>query len=89
MEEARSKGIDDLDKPPGNVRDAAEAIGKRDHFDGLNKVLSKFAHPTAQWIFNEDQDLEGFREDLYDRGLSEGREALRSIKTFTSAQSQQ
>lgn len=44
---ARSRGISSLDDDYKRVLDAAKEIGQGEYFRGLNKLLSKLAHPTA------------------------------------------
>lgn len=48
VEVAREKlGLDSLDSSYLHVADAAKSIGLADTFGSTNKLLSKFAHPTA------------------------------------------
>ena len=44
---AQSTGIQELGDDFKPVSDAARELGRLDEFRGLNKLLSKFAHPTA------------------------------------------
>ncbi|HWR17349.1 MAG TPA: hypothetical protein VN577_21140 [Terriglobales bacterium] len=47
---AAKDGVTSLDDPFKAVREAAEECGLGEHFRVANKMLSKFAHPTAMQI---------------------------------------
>jgi hypothetical protein len=81
---AEEKGVLGLDENYKHVADAAKALGLSECFKWNNKLLSKFAHPTALWIMTESEQLEGFRELLYSGGLLWGREALKVMNEFRS-----
>jgi hypothetical protein len=82
---AHEKGIDGLDDTPAATRKAAETIGKDVDFRWANKFLSKFAHPTALWVITPYEELETFRQTLYDAGFINGNGALKRIKAFNTA----
>lgn len=44
---AESKGIKELKDDFKSVSSAAKELGREDEFKAMNKLLSKFAHPTA------------------------------------------
>src|ERR1700733_9461521 len=62
LQEAKEKGVHDLDEQFQATRDAAKAIGKREEFIWMNKLLSKFAHPTSLWIMTPHEEREPFRD---------------------------
>ena len=55
-ERAAAEGIDSLDGPYKEVRDAAAECDLADHFRLSFKMLSKFAHPTAMQMFSSPDD---------------------------------
>jgi hypothetical protein len=85
LREAQSEGINDLHEAPGAVRDAAKAISKSEEFRWINKLLSKIAHPTALWVITPNEELEGFRRELFRVGRVNGEGALHSIESFMAA----
>jgi hypothetical protein len=87
LEEARSKGVDDLDEPYVRVTNAAKQISTSAEFIWTNKMLSKFAHPTALYVITAYEDLEVWRERFYNAGRSNGEGALRRIEDFTALRS--
>ena len=80
----QSLGIDQLSDDFKRVSDAAEVLGRRKVFLGLNKVLSKFAHPTA-WAVNSVLSLEadtGLRNMFFSDGVAMAIDSLNSIRNF-------
>ena len=68
--QALSDGIAAVNGSFKHVRDAAEEVGIRDHFDLYNKILSKCAHPTAmQIMFSSQEALTTWQRDSF---FSEG-----------------
>lgn len=67
---AASVGIADLSGKYMNVSNAAEECGLKEMFSILNKLLSKFAHPTAMQILGEldDKKLSLQREMFFGQG---------------------
>jgi hypothetical protein len=61
-----NEGIDALDEPYKQVRDAARECGLGDHFRVGFKFLSKFAHPTAMRILSSpDEKREDLQRDMF------------------------
>jgi hypothetical protein len=59
-------GIDSLDGPYKEVRDAAEECGFGLHFNAGFKLASKFAHPTAMRILAQyDETKEALLQDIF------------------------
>lgn len=78
---AQSMGVDELGDDFKPVSDAAREVGRYDEFRGLNKLLSKFAHPTAWAIHIADSD--GVEEGYKTMILKDGAElAMNSIITI-------
>jgi hypothetical protein len=62
----RLDGIESLDGPYRQVSEAAEECGIGEHFSLSNKMLSKFAHPTAMRILAvPDEGKEGAQRDYF------------------------
>lgn len=63
---ASNKGIESLDGPFKRVANAAIECGLQDHFAFNNKLLSKFAHPTAMQILGEyDEETYSLQRDYF------------------------
>lgn len=56
---AADQGVDNLTDPFTRVEAAARECGLQEIFQLLNKLLSKFAHPTAMMILRSPEDDEG------------------------------
>ena len=82
LKEARKQGVFELDGACQKVHLAAQALGCIETFLGANKVLSKFAHPTAWFVFAPHEKLEGMRALLHSGGIAYGEEALTCIMQF-------
>jgi hypothetical protein len=85
IDEGKAKGIDDLDSAYQRVSDAAKDMGSPKTFRGNNKILSKFAHPTALYVMTPLEELEKFRSLLKSGGIVNGEGALALISEFRSA----
>jgi hypothetical protein len=65
-QQANSEGIASLDGPFTQVRDAADAVGIGSQFGVSNKLLSKFAHPTAIRILMTPESVkESVHNDMF------------------------
>jgi hypothetical protein len=63
---AASEGLKGLDGRYMRVEDAASVCGLRDMFRTMNKLLSKFAHPTAIQILGmADDDKQSRQSDVF------------------------
>ena len=63
---AASEGIESLDDRYLRVEDAAGECGLKDKFKVLNKMLSKFAHPTAMQILGvADDEKQSLQRDTF------------------------
>lgn len=51
-EKAKALGYEDIDEAYQRVNNAAQEVGFGPFFGGINKMLSKFAHPTAMMVFS-------------------------------------
>jgi hypothetical protein len=85
LQEAQTEGANDFDDQPGKVREAARVVGKFEAYCSANKLLSKFAHPTAFLLFTPCEELESFRQKLLEAGRGSGEDALRIIDNFMVA----
>jgi hypothetical protein len=67
---AASEGIESLEGPFKQVREAAASCKIEDHYRIRNKLLSKFAHPTAMVIMSPpDSEKEKLQKDnFYNQG---------------------
>ena len=67
---AATEGIESLDGPYMRVEKAADECGLKDMFKNMNKLLSKFAHPTAMQILGmaDDQKQSLQRDTFYALG---------------------
>jgi hypothetical protein len=63
---AASEGIESLDGRYMRIEDAAGECGLRDMFKTMNKLLSKFAHPTAMQILGmADDEQQSLQRDTF------------------------
>jgi hypothetical protein len=63
---AAIEGVGSLDGRFLRVEDAAEECGVRDKYKTMNKMLSKFAHPTAMQILGiADDEKESLQRDMF------------------------
>ena len=63
---AASEGIESLDGRYMRVEDAAGECGLKDMFKVMNKMLSKFAHPTAMQILGmADDEKQSLQRDTF------------------------
>jgi hypothetical protein len=63
---ATSEGIENLDGRYMRVEDAAGECGLKDLFKVMNKMLSKFAHPTAMQILGmADDEKQSLQRDTF------------------------
>jgi hypothetical protein len=63
---AANNGIKSLDGPFKRVANAATDCGLHDHFAFNNKLLSKFAHPTAMQILGKyDEETYSLQRDYF------------------------
>lgn len=86
LKHAKNAGVLDLEKKHQQTNVIAEKVGSTEEFRVSNKVLSKFAHPTALWIMTEQEELEHFRPKIYEGGVNYAAEALRYISHFREQQ---
>lgn len=78
---AKHFGFESVADPYTRVSKAAKAVDMKT-FDTLNKLLSKFAHPTAMRIFACKAGSWGVEEQFVQFGLFLGNDALRLIGEF-------
>jgi hypothetical protein len=72
-------GIEDIDERFTDVRQAVELLGfSLGRFRDMNKLLSKFAHPTALSVMLS-QDAELMRDLFYQAGKAWGTDALQLL----------
>lgn len=66
-EQAEKFGINDIDSKPKyrGLRDIASHIGFKDEFLIHNKILSKFAHPTAMLLFSDESQQSSSKRAFY------------------------
>jgi len=77
---AKQDGFETLDENYKAVSAVARELGHAQEFRTLNKMLSKFAHPTAlAVIFDNDQVKDRFREKFYAIGLRLAEETLKML----------
>lgn len=62
LKQAQADNSEDADKSFQRVYDAAATIGQDTLYRSLNKILSKFAHPTSMMVFSF-QDEASARQD--------------------------
>ena len=80
IEATEQGGFETLDQDYMAVSAAAKALGKGQEFRSVNKVLSKFAHPTAlAVIFDNEKARQTFREKFYAIGLRLADETLKML----------
>ena len=78
---AEKDGFETLDDRYSAVSKIARALGKGDEFKYFNKLLSKFAHPTALTvIYQEGHSIEALKAKFYGVGSSLGEGALKLIQ---------
>lgn len=66
LRRAASEGIESLDRRYMRVEDAAGECGLKDMFKTMNKMLSKFAHPTAMQILGmADDEKQSLQRDTF------------------------
>ena len=78
---ARLRGVESIDGKFMGVADAAKQIGITHHFNVMNKLLSKFAHPTAFLILGNSEALQMQKESAFANGC------LFFVGAFTSLES--
>jgi hypothetical protein len=63
---AAAQGIESLEGAYKRVSEAAKEVGMGEHFELSNRMLSKFAHPTAMQIFAPPDDAKTImQKDLF------------------------
>jgi len=62
------RGVESIDGQFTNVADAAEVIGIAHHFSLMNKLLSKFAHPTAMLILGNSEVRKMQKDSVFANG---------------------
>jgi hypothetical protein len=81
---AQSKGIEALGDDFTRVSDAAQVLGRQPAFASANKLLSKFAHPTA-WAVHAVAYVkadEGYRLMFLGYGVASAINSLIAIRSF-------
>lgn len=58
IDRAEADGLPRIDQTYSKVADVAKTLGRGEMFLGLNKVLSKFAHPTAFTVLTNTEPTE-------------------------------
>jgi hypothetical protein len=73
-------GFETLDESYARVSKIAKDVGKGEVFKYLNKLLSKFAHPTAlSIIYNGGETENRLRQKFYDVGMRLSEEILKLL----------
>jgi hypothetical protein len=77
LDNAAADGFD-IEQDYARVSAVAKRLGRGDVFKHLNKVFSKYAHPTALAIFSQDSAAaeEALRKKLYELGSTLAESAL-------------
>jgi hypothetical protein len=84
---ARSMGVDDLADDFKPVSDAARDVGRYEEFRGLNKLLSKFAHPTAWVVHIADSGAEaGYKSMIFMDGAELALKSIFALRRTIRAQ---
>ncbi len=79
LNKAETDGFD-IKKKYTDVGTVAKNLGMSIRFKYLNKMLSKFAHPTALAILSTDSNVHNLlRQKFYEIGISASRSATHSI----------
>lgn len=82
IERTRQDGFETLDDSYSSVSNIAKSLGKGEEFKYLNKLFSKYAHPTALAIVGRDAETVGkVKEKFYMIGSAMARELLLAIET--------
>jgi hypothetical protein len=81
---AAAEGIDSLDGRYKEVSDAAKECGIGEHFALSNKMLSKFAHPTAMQILGTPDDAKA----ILQKDIFFGHGCLFFVGAFTTLEGQ-
>ena len=77
IQQDKAMGFETLDSKYKTVSDAARELGKGEPFRVTNKLLSKYAHPTAlQVVYNGGEAEEILKEKFYDLGMALSKGAL-------------
>lgn len=84
---AETIGIQSLRDDFKRVSDAADELGKREEFLSANKMLSKFAHPTA-WAVraSNPQALKGYMTMILQDGIALAMNSIITIRRVIRAQ---
>jgi hypothetical protein len=81
IEKTKHDGFETLDENYTAVGKVAKELGKGDEFRHINKLLSKFAHPTALSVIERKSEANGLlKQKFHDMGRSFAKEALRIIE---------
>jgi hypothetical protein len=76
----REEGFETLDQPFTAVSKVAKELGQDDLFKGYNKLLSKFAHPTALLVIQGGAPvLDGIKVKIHAMGVELGTQTLQFI----------
>lgn len=78
---AKDAGFDTVDDNYARVSDIAKELGHGEMFKNVNKLLSKFAHPTAMAVMTSMKEYEKpFRDKFFETGTACSKIALRLIE---------
>jgi len=75
---AKTDGFD-IKRRHRSVSTVAENLGRGDQFQTFNKILSKFAHPTAVAVFASDEFNKAIRDKFREWGMAMAVDALRRL----------
>lgn len=76
LDKAAADGFD-IEQAYQRVSEIAKSAGRTDSYKYINKLLSKFAHPTAIAVFSLGSDIEnGLRNQFHELGKDSGLSAL-------------
>lgn len=80
LQKAEADGFKTFGGGYTRVSEAAKTLGKGEDFKHFNKLLSKFAHPTALTLIGNSGGYEmELRQKFYDLGKALGRDILRDL----------
>jgi hypothetical protein len=85
LDKAAADGFD-IEQAYQRVNEIAQSAGRADTYKYFNKLLSKFAHPTAIAVFSLGSDKEkGLRDKFYELGKNFGMSALAFLNEAASS----
>ena len=81
IQQARDAGFETLDESFKRVSNVAQGLGRGQEFKSLNKLLSKFAHPTALSVIDDNSKAnEVLKQKLFSLGHAMAKRTLIQIE---------